>query len=209
MSYENIRVNSSSDIKHTHNYDGGVFFDERKKRFVNMNNMDPISMESYSSVRLTVNIFYNFQYRPDLYDSSAKKFDNFDFKLGVYLLKYMYLLRISEYSRTLFMFQNQGCAEQYAFPVKEHHLKLGNVDHGGNRLKFYVWDDAVKIANYFEWVMRRITKYQLHWGINHKYKFDNYKNEIKKSEDELVDYFLYEMRKPPTDKPVEYHKFTI
>ena len=60
MSYENTRVNSSSDIKHNHNYDGGVFFDERKKRFVNMNNMDPVSMESYSSIRLTVNIFLFF-----------------------------------------------------------------------------------------------------------------------------------------------------
>lgn len=60
MSYENIRINSSSDIKNLHNYDGGVFFDERKKRFVNMNNMDPVSMENYSSIRLTVNIFLNF-----------------------------------------------------------------------------------------------------------------------------------------------------
>ena len=119
------------------------------------------------------------------------------------------MLRLSEITRTAFLFHGKGCAEVYSFPVREHHLKLGHVDHPGNINKFFVWDDAIKIANYFEWVMRRITKYGLHWGINHKYKFDNYKQEIKKSEDELVDYFLYEMRKAPSEHEIEYQKLTV
>ena len=54
MSYENTRNVSLSDVRHNYNYDGGVFFDEKKKRFVNMNNMDPVSYINYASNRITV-----------------------------------------------------------------------------------------------------------------------------------------------------------
>ena len=57
MSYENTRNISISDIKQNHNYDGGVFFDEKKKRFVNMNNMDPVSYINYALNRITVILF--------------------------------------------------------------------------------------------------------------------------------------------------------
>lgn len=57
MSYENTRNASISDVRHNHNYDGGVFFDEKKKRFVNMNNMDPVSYINYASNRITVILF--------------------------------------------------------------------------------------------------------------------------------------------------------
>lgn len=57
MSYENTRNVSLSDVRHNYNYDGGVFFDEKKKRFVNMNNMDPVSYINYASNRITVILF--------------------------------------------------------------------------------------------------------------------------------------------------------
>jgi hypothetical protein len=60
MSYENTRNASISDVRHNHNYDGGVFFDEKKKRFVNMNNMDPVSYINYASNRITVILFFIF-----------------------------------------------------------------------------------------------------------------------------------------------------
>jgi hypothetical protein len=65
--------------------------------------------------------------------------------------------------------------------------------------KYLKWDDASISVGYLQYVLNRIGKYGLQWGsLNYK-KFDNYKQKLKEEEDKLVDYFLYEMRKPPVE----------
>jgi hypothetical protein len=107
----------------------------------------------------------------------------------------MYELRKNEIAKMKHLFRNSFYS--YALPLYEYHYKLGRIDRV-HTLKFYHWDDASKIGAYYDYVQRRIRKYGLHWGLTPK-KFDNYKEQMKKEEDELVDYFIYEMRKPPSD----------
>lgn len=108
----------------------------------------------------------------------------------------MYKQRLNEIARCYFIF---GGFSPYLLPLYEHHLKLGDVDRSGEFRNLY-WDDATKIANYLDYVMKRINKYGLHWGILNPKKFDGYKEQMKKEEDELTQYFLYEMRKPPAEE---------
>ena len=65
--------------------------------------------------------------------------------------------------------------------------------------KNFKWDDTIKMTNYIDYVTRKITKYGLHYGFMNPYKFENYKEKINKDEDELAEYFLYEMRKQPIE----------
>jgi hypothetical protein len=109
----------------------------------------------------------------------------------------MYELRKNEITKMNHLFRNSFFS--YALPLYEHHFKLGSIDRV-HTLKFYHWDDASKIGAYYDYVLRRIRKYGLHWGSLTNKKFDNYKEQMKKEEDELVDYFLYEMRKPPSEE---------
>lgn len=86
----------------------------------------------------------------------------------------------------------------YVWPLYEHHIKLGKVDKA-SFYKNYYWDDASKVADYYDYVMRRIGKYGLHWSILNPNKVYNYKKMIQEEEDNLVDYFIYEMRKKPAE----------
>ena len=51
---------------------------------------------------------------------------------------------------------------------------------------------------------KNTVSFALHEGLVYggidKYKKPNYKQILKQKEDELVDYFLYEMRKEPSEK---------
>lgn len=69
-----------------------------------------------------------------------------------------------------------------------------------NQYSNFYWDDASRAAAYIDYVTRKITKYGLQYGMISQKKFYNYKQTIQDDEDRLVDYFLYEMRKAPSEK---------
>ena len=190
--------NSQSYPFFNYNYDSGILFDEKNKRFVDMRFLDKNTKSKYSQGFMT--------YRPDLWGTKGTD-DNIDkFKIGKNLLGHMYLMRLGEIARSFNLFQASYFS--YCLPLHEHHLKLGHTDYN-NLYKIYYWDDATKIVNYLDYVTKRINKYGLHWGVIDNQKFDGYKEQIKKDEDELTNYFLFEMRKPPTEKEREYSKMHI
>jgi len=117
--------------------------------------------------------------------------------MGHLLLFYMHGLRMEEIARCNHIFPNMYMS--YALPLYEHHIKLGNLDSFALG-RVYYWDDATKMGNYFDYVMRRINKYGLHWGLLNKNKFQGYKEKIAQEEDDLTKYFLYEMRKAPVEQ---------
>ena len=106
----------------------------------------------------------------------------------------MYAQRRYEMARAFIIFQRAHF--NYIQPLYEHHIKMGMND-SGNEFKYYTWDDASRIVGYYDYVLRRITKYGLHRGAIQPTKYSNYKSDLVKEEEELVDYFLYEMRKQP------------
>jgi hypothetical protein len=69
-----------------------------------------------------------------------------------------------------------------------------------NPYKTFYWDDAIKVANYLDYVTRKISKYGLHLSFIRPNKFENYKQAIQDEEDRLTEYFLYEMRKEPMER---------
>lgn len=106
----------------------------------------------------------------------------------------MHRQRKSELARSIVLFGDR--ARYYNYPLLEHHLKMGDVDKP-NCLKYLNWRDASISVAYLEYVLGRVGRYGLHWGALNNQKFPDYKQKIKSDEDDLVDYFLYEMRKAP------------
>ena len=106
----------------------------------------------------------------------------------------MYKLRQKEFGRNYILFR--GCHNIYNAPLQEYHISLGKTDKWTPQ-KYYQWDDAERTIGYLNYVMRRIGKYGLLYGTLSQNKFPNYKEKIKNEEDELTEYFLYEMRKEP------------
>ena len=100
--------------------------------------------------------------------------------------------RTEEFSRMYILFK--GNSTMYLQPLYDFHLKMGIVDKPSIH-KYLKWDDASLTVNYLIYVLERIKKYGLNYGPLGKDKFPDYKNSLKKTEDELTEYFLYEMRK--------------
>ena len=61
-------------------------------------------------------------------------------------------------------------------------------------LKLWAWDDATKIVNFMTLHLMQAQKYGLDMPIQKNKLYT--KDELKMKEDELTEYFLYEMRKP-------------
>lgn len=109
----------------------------------------------------------------------------------------MYNQRKHELSRCYVLFRDK--ARYYNSPLLEHHIKMGDVDKP-NPYKYLNWRDASLSVAYLEYVLTRLSRYGLHWGALRNKKFPDYKQKIRSEEDELTDYFLYEMRKPPVKR---------
>jgi len=110
----------------------------------------------------------------------------------------MYTQRKQELARCYVLFRER--ARYYNLPLLEHHIKMGEVDKP-NALKYLNWRDASVSVAYLQFVLERLSRYGLHWGALRNRKFPDYKQKIRSDEDELVDYFLYEMRKAPLKRP--------
>ena len=61
-------------------------------------------------------------------------------------------------------------------------------------LRLWAWDDSSKIVNFMTCHLMQAKKYGLDIPIQNKMFIT--KEELKAREDELTEYFLYEMRKP-------------
>ncbi len=107
------------------------------------------------------------------------------------------VLRRRELSRLYVLFRRN--ASMYALPLLENEIKMGNLDHYAAH-KYLRWDDACITINYLDYVLRRADKYKLTLGPLTQKKYPNHKEDLKQKEDELVDYFLYEMRKEPVEQ---------
>ena len=60
--------------------------------------------------------------------------------------------------------------------------------------RMWTWDDSSRIVNFMTLHLMKSQKYGLDVPIQNSSMFT--KEELKQREDELVEYFLYEMRKP-------------
>jgi len=116
------------------------------------------------------------------------------FGLANSYLQLMYRMRIKEISRMHLLFRRNS--DVYMQPLYDHHIKMGGVD-AYSQNKYLKWDDASITIAYFEYVLKRLNKYKLLLGPLTQKKYPEYKDDLKKQEDDLVDYFLYEMRKEP------------
>ena len=61
-------------------------------------------------------------------------------------------------------------------------------------LRLWAWEDQTKIANFMTLHMMKAAKYGLDFPHFNSQLYTT--EELKKKEDELCEYFLYEMRKP-------------
>lgn len=109
----------------------------------------------------------------------------------------MYTNRLDEISRCHYIFRENY--HSYAIPLYKNHFKQGSIDHY-NPNKLAIWDDATLMGDYLDYVLERIKKYGLHWGALTVIKHDNYKNLMKKDEDDLTDFFLHQMRQAPMER---------
>jgi hypothetical protein len=103
-------------------------------------------------------------------------------------------MRTAEMGRMYVLFK--GNSEMYLQPLYDFHIKMGIVDKPTMH-KFLKWDDASLSVNYLLYVLERVKKYGLNYGPLGQNKFPDYKETLKKTEDQLAEYFLYEMRKEP------------
>ena len=160
-----------------------ILYDERKKRFIYLK-----GAKKQHKMLFNKNFFKN--QRPDLVGMDQEQWQD-DFRKGQQYLRgmmYMNKLEMKRLWRTL-----QTNAYPYIYPIMDDYMKQHRVDSPRvNRL--WTWRDASKIVDYFREQQRRVAKY----GLDNAVNADKYTPEsIKEKEDELVEYFLHEMRKSP------------
>ena len=161
-----------------------VFYDERKKRFIYLENSTEYHKKLFNASFFTTQ-------RPDLQNAEQLRFSD-DLKKGQKYLKSMLFYNKNEIRRLSRLLGSQGYF--YCHPIMEDYLKQKRID--GLRLtRVWTWKDSTKIVEYFREHVRRTQKYGLD-NLQHT-KVEPTKEAMKLREDELVDYFLSEMRKKP------------
>ena len=82
---------------------------------------------------------------------------------------------------------------QYFYPLLDDYMSSAALDKP-KAGRLWAWDDASKIANFLTVHFERSKKYGLDIPITNFALLT--KEELKAKEDQLTEYFLYEMRKP-------------
>ena len=82
---------------------------------------------------------------------------------------------------------------QYFYPLLDDFMSSQAMDKP-KMLRMWDWDDSSKIVNFMTMHLKQAEKYGLDIPIQNQTLFT--KEELKRKEDELTEYFLYEMRKP-------------
>ena len=68
-------------------------------------------------------------------------------------------------------------------------------------MRLWTWDDSSRIANFMTLHLAKCQKYGLDIPIQRNMYLT--KDDLKKREDELTAYFLYELRKKPAPAPAQ------
>ncbi len=75
----------------------------------------------------------------------------------------------------------------------DEYIRKKTID-GIHMNRLWTWDDATRMVNFIRGEYARAAKYGLDIPL---LRMDMSKAELKRKEDELTSYFIYEMRKPP------------
>ena len=81
----------------------------------------------------------------------------------------------------------------YFYPLLDDFMNSQAMDKP-KMLRMWAWEDSTKIVNFMTLHLKQAEKFALDIPIQNQTLFT--KEELKKKEDELTEYFLYEMRKP-------------
>ena len=171
----------------THSYfnfsNNKIMFDERNKRFIYLKNANKHHRRLFNKS--------SFAYlRPDYFGEDQRSFME-DLKNGQSYLRAMMNVNRHELKRMYRILG--GNAFMHVEPIMDDFLKQLRVD--SLRLdRLWTWRDSTLMVEYFREHQRRAEKYGLDNG---KGLLDTSKEALKQREDELVDYFLHEMRKKP------------
>ena len=82
---------------------------------------------------------------------------------------------------------------QYFYPLMDDYMNATAMDKP-KMLRMWTWDDSTRIVNFMTLHLKQAEKYCLDIPIQNTALYT--KEELKAKEDALVEYFLYEMRKP-------------
>ncbi len=88
-----------------------------------------------------------------------------------------------------------GLSYNYFYPLLDDFSNAQAVDKP-RLLRTWTWDDSSRIVNFMNLHLLRAQKYGLDIPIQRQIGLT--KEELKQREDELVAYFLHELRKPKT-----------
>ena len=82
---------------------------------------------------------------------------------------------------------------QYFYPLMDDFMRAQAMDKPKMH-RMWTWEDSTKIVNFMTLHFKQAEKYGLDVPIQNAALFS--REEMKDREDQLTDYFLYEMRKP-------------
>ena len=164
--------------------DEKLYYDERKKRFVYLEDAPAIVEKAFKNSHFK-------EQRPDLYGQELHEF-KMKFKYGQQLLRQMNYQTKLEMRR---LWRSMGgLSYQYFYPLLDDFMTYQAIDKP-RLLRLWTWDDSTRIANFMSAHLLKCQRYGLDMPIQRNIGLT--KEDLKRKEDELTQYFLYEMRKKP------------
>lgn len=164
--------------------DDKLYYDERKKRFVYLDDAPAIMHKGYKNVHFK-------DQRPDLYGQEQHEF-KIKLKYGQQLLRQMNYQTKLEMRR---LWRTMGSMSyQYFYPLLDDFMTYQAIDKP-RMLRLWTWDDSTRIVNMMTIHLQKSHRYALDIPIQRTTGLS--KDDLKRKEDQLTEYFLYEMRKQP------------
>ena len=163
--------------------DDKLIYDERKKRFVHTQDMPGYLSRQYQNNQFK-------SQRPDLTGAQAAEFE-WKLRFGQQMIRYMnYQTKLE--MRRLWTQMGQ-MSYLYFYPLMDDYMCAQAMDRP-KMTRLWTWDDSTKIVNFMTMHLMQAEKYGLDIPIQNSSLWT--KDELKNREDDLTEYFLYEMRKP-------------
>mmetsp|Transcript_42473 Transcript_42473/g.48805 ORF Transcript_42473/g.48805 Transcript_42473/m.48805 type:complete len:179 (+) Transcript_42473:41-577(+) len=160
-----------------------LIFDEKRQKIVHSSSLTPAQNNEYKHGHYK-------SVRPDL-----TKWNTAIFQQNVSLARsYIGIMgwnNIQEVDRCMNMFSGNHFTECMDLVI--HHKHFQYPFHSTLNSRPYDWQDASKMALFLKSKVMRADKY----GLLHGHFDQCTEDELKQKEDELVDFFLEEMRKKP------------
>ncbi|CDW81323.1 UNKNOWN [Stylonychia lemnae] len=165
--------------------DDKLVYDERKKRFVFLQDAPAVVTRNYQNSQFK-------EQRPDLSGEELFEF-RLKLKIGSQFLRqmnYQTKLEMRRLWRTM-----GGMSFQYYQPLLDDFMTYFAIDRP-RTLRLWTWDDSTRIVNFLTVHLMRAKKYGL--DIPHHTTPYMTKELAKQREDELTEFFITEMRKAPS-----------